>query len=59
MNALVDLEQVFGKERLSQLYDPEILKLGQVRGKQVGVPFTVGAITMIANSPVRGLLNSI
>lgn len=52
MNALVDLDDVFGKERLNQLYDPEILKLGQVRGKQVGVPFTVGAITMIANRQV-------
>ena len=52
MNALADLDQVFGKDALAGMFDADLLKLGQARGKQVGVPFTVGAITMIANAKV-------
>lgn len=48
-NALADLGTVFGKDWLAERIDPAILALGQVKGVQVGMPFTIGAITMVAN----------
>lgn len=52
MNALHDLNQVFGADVLASRFDPEILKLGQVNGKQVGIPFTAGAVTLVGNRNV-------
>lgn len=52
MNALYDLNGVFGADTLTARYDPDMLKLGQIQGKQVAVPFTAGAITLVANRAV-------
>lgn len=52
MNALYDLSQVVGAASLSSKFDPDLLKLGQVNGKQLAVPFTAGAITLVANKKV-------
>jgi len=52
MNALYDLNQVIGADVLAARYDPDLLKLGQINGKQVAVPFTAGAITMVGNRKV-------
>lgn len=52
MNALFDLNAVFGADALASRFDPDMLKLGQVKGKQVAVPFTAGAITLVANRSV-------
>ncbi len=52
MNALHDLNQVIGADVLAARYDPDLLKLGQIGGKQVAVPFTAGAITMVGNRKV-------
>jgi len=52
MGALYDLNTVIGKDALAAAFDPDMLKLGQVDGKQFGIPFTAGAITLVANSNV-------
>jgi multiple sugar transport system substrate-binding protein len=52
LNALFDLNQVFGQDTLASRFDPDLLKLGQVGGKQVAIPFTVGAITLVGNRNV-------
>lgn len=52
MKALYDLNQVVGAENLASRYDPDLLKLGQVNGRQVAVPFTAGAVTLVANKNV-------
>lgn len=52
MNALYDLNQVIGAEKLAATFDPVMLKLGEVDGKQVAIPFTAGAITLIGNRNV-------
>lgn len=52
MNALYDLNQVLGASTLAANFDPDLLKLGQVNGKQYAIPFTAGAITLVANRKV-------
>jgi len=52
MNALYDLNQVIGADKLAATFDPVMLKLGEVDGKQVAIPFTAGAITLIGNRNV-------
>src|SRR5262245_41018428 len=36
MNALADLDQVFGKEELAAVFDEQILALARIKGRQVG-----------------------
>ena len=47
---MVDFNDVFGKAALEKVIDPGILRLGQFRGKQVGMPWTMGSIAMVANA---------
>jgi multiple sugar transport system substrate-binding protein len=49
------LNQVIGAEKLAAAFDPTMLKLGVVDGKQVAIPFTAGAITLVGN---RNVLNA-
>lgn len=49
---LVNLNGVFGKAKLEQAIDPNILKLGQYRGQQMALPWTAGSIAMVANAKV-------
>ncbi len=47
-----DLHEVFGKAQLEKLISPGVLKLGEYRGKQLGLPWTAGSIGMVAHSKV-------
>jgi multiple sugar transport system substrate-binding protein len=49
---LVDLNEVYGKAQLEKLINPGMLKLGEYRGKQLGLPWTAGSIGMVANANV-------
>lgn len=49
---MVDLNDVFGKANLAKLINPGVLKLGEYRGKQLGLPWTAGSIGMVANASV-------
>ena len=52
LDALKDLNEVFGAEELEKLVDPGLLKMGQVDGKQYGLPWTGGSIALVANKQV-------
>jgi len=49
---MVDLNDVYGKAQLAKLINPGVLKLGEFRGKQLGLPWTAGSIGMVANAKV-------
>ncbi|MET3896157.1 multiple sugar transport system substrate-binding protein [Devosia sp. UYZn731] len=49
---LVDYNDVFGKDYLAKTYAPEALAMGQVDGKQFGLPLMSGSIGMVANQAV-------
>jgi multiple sugar transport system substrate-binding protein len=48
----VDFNTVYGAEALAALYAPDALAMGQVNGKQMGLPFISGSIGMVANKAV-------
>ena len=47
-----DLHEVYGNGALEKLISPGVLKLGDFRGKQLGLPWTAGSIGMVANLKV-------
>ena len=49
---LADLSEVYGKAQLEKLVDPGLLRLGQIGGRQLGLPWTAGSIGMVANLKV-------
>lgn len=49
---MIDLNDVYGKAQLARLINPGVLKLGEYRGKQLGLPWTAGSIGMVANAAV-------
>lgn len=49
---MADLNEVFGKAQLAKLISPGVLKLGEFRGKQLGLPWTAGSIGIVANAKV-------
>lgn len=49
---LADMNDVYGKAQLEKLISPGVLKLGNYRGKQAGLPWTAGSIGMVANNKV-------
>ncbi|WNR46036.1 ABC transporter substrate-binding protein [Paenibacillus roseipurpureus] len=46
---LEDLGTLFDKNWISNNFDANFLKIGQVEGKQVGLPWTLGALGMLYN----------
>ena len=48
----VDFNTVYGADALAALYAPDALAMGQVNGKQMGLPFISGSIGMVANKAV-------
>lgn len=54
MGALTDLNETIGSGKLADAIDPNLLAMGQVDGKQVGVPWTAASIALIANRSVLG-----
>ena len=49
---VVDFNDVFGKDQLASILAPAALAMGQVNGKQLGIPLMTGSIGMIANKEV-------
>ena len=47
-----DIHEMFSKAQLEKLMSPATLKLGEYRGKQLGLPWTSGSIGMVANAKV-------
>lgn len=52
IDGIVDLNDVFGREALLEMYSPTFLAAGEVGGKQVGLPWIGGTIGMVANQKV-------
>lgn len=54
LDALVDFNDVLGQEFLESSIDPGLLNAGRVDGKQLGLPWTIASISMVANTKVLG-----
>lgn len=54
MPNVVDFNDVYGKEFLEKTFPQEVLVTGQVKGKQVGLPWNVGSISLLSNTEVLG-----
>ncbi len=52
IDQIQDLNDVFGADALAEKFPPGFLAMGQVDGKQVGVPWIAGTIGMVANRKV-------
>ncbi len=48
----VDLNEVVGREKLLEMFDAGFLAMGEVNGKQVGLPWITGTIGWVANKEV-------
>lgn len=49
MDILVDMNEIMGEDYLSENYDPAALEVGQVNGKQLGMPWSIASIGMLYN----------
>ncbi len=49
---LVDLNEVYGKDKLAAMFAPDALAMGQVGSKQLALPLISGSIGLIANKAV-------
>lgn len=49
MDILADMNDLMGKDYLAQNYDEAALKVGQVDGKQLGMPWSIASIGMVYN----------
>lgn len=49
---IVNLDDVFGRQKLEAAIDPKVLAMGQVGGKTLALPLITGSIGMIANREV-------
>lgn len=49
---LTDMAELLGKERLAERIDPGLLRLGQIGGRQVGLPWTAASIGFVGNKRV-------
>jgi multiple sugar transport system substrate-binding protein len=52
LKGLVDLNTVYGKEKLEAAFAPEALALGNIDGHQWGLPLFSGTVGMVANKAV-------
>lgn len=52
MGQLVDLNTVFGKDKLEASFAPDALAMGNIGGKQLALPLISGTIGMVANKAV-------
>ena len=50
--ALADLNEIFGREWLEENFAPSTLAVGQIEGKQLGLPWSMAAITMVYNPQI-------
>ncbi|MEO7243255.1 MAG: extracellular solute-binding protein [Variovorax sp.] len=52
IDGIVDMNQVYGKQKLEAMFPPNMLAFGNVDGKQVALPWIGGTIGMVANKAV-------
>jgi multiple sugar transport system substrate-binding protein len=52
LDTLVDLNTVYGKEKLEAAFAPDALAMGNIDGKQYALPLISGTIGMVANKEV-------
>jgi len=52
LEALVDLNTVYGAENLQAAFAPDALAMGNIGGKQLALPLISGSIGMVANKAV-------
>jgi multiple sugar transport system substrate-binding protein len=52
LDNLVDLNAVYGKDKLEAAFAPDALAMGQIGGKQLALPLISGSISMVANKEV-------
>ncbi|RKF17905.1 carbohydrate ABC transporter substrate-binding protein [Alginatibacterium sediminis] len=58
---LVDFNEVYGQEYLESLISPAVLASGRYKGKQYGMPWNTGSISLVSNTKVlqqAGIENS-
>lgn len=46
---LADMNEIMGEDYLTENYDPAALEVGQVDGKQLGMPWSIASIGMLYN----------
>ncbi|UFN48004.1 extracellular solute-binding protein [Roseomonas sp. OT10] len=49
---LTDLDALLGRAWMEERIDPGLLRLGQIGGKQLALPWTAGSLGMVANAKV-------
>ena len=49
---LADLNEIFGEEGLTETFEESTLAVGQIDGKQLGLPWSMAAITMVYNPEI-------
>jgi multiple sugar transport system substrate-binding protein len=49
---LVDLNEVYGKDKLAEIFAPDALAMGQIGSKQYALPLISGSIGLIGNKAV-------
>jgi multiple sugar transport system substrate-binding protein len=52
LDTLVDLNTVYGKDKLEATFAPDALAMGNIGGKQLALPLISGSIGMVANKEV-------
>ena len=49
---LVDFNELYGKDYLASMIPPAVLAAGQFKGKQYGMPWNIGSISLVSNKAV-------
>lgn len=49
---LIDFNEVYGKDYLESIISPAVLASGQYKGKQYGMPWNTGSISLVSNKAV-------
>lgn len=49
---LADLNEIFGEDWLNETFEQSTLAVGQIDGKQLGLPWSMAAITMVYNPEI-------
>lgn len=52
IDGIVDFNEVFGPERLQEIFEPAFLAMGEIDGRQIGLPWIGGSIGWVANMQV-------
>lgn len=52
VNGIVDFNDVYGKDKLAAMFPPGFLAMGNIDGKQLGLPWIGGTVGWVANEEV-------